>query len=131
MLVDSGRSDVVSVLTSQLGVDTVNMGLYTNNHALAETDTIAAITEAANAGYARQLLSGWGAPVGPVGGVWDSIAANVTFSNSSGSPVTIYGFFFIGVTRGVFYGGGLFPTPLTLPAGGTLIFSPSLNATTN
>jgi hypothetical protein len=131
MLVDNGREDLLKVITSQIGVDTYVMGLYVNNHAIVEADTYASITECSVAGYAQQNMLTPSPPSGPVGGVWDSIYANVTFLNTSGSPVTIYGFFFLGASRSIFYGGALFGTPLTLPAGGSLIFSPSLNDTTN
>lgn len=131
MLVDSGRSDLLACITGQLAVDTYQMGLYTNNYALLETDTFAALTECAVAGYARQNLSGWSAPTNIGGGVWDSIAGNATFLNTGGSAVTIYGFFYFGISRGIFYGGALLAAPLILPAGGNLIFAPSWNDTTN
>ena len=132
MLVDSGRSDLLSVIVGLLGVDTYYMGLYSNNHTMFEADTYAVLTEVAVAGYSRQLLASPGAPTGPIGGVWDSIFANVTFGNSSGAAQTVYGYFFIGVSRGIFYGGDLFAGgPLSIPAGGSLIFSPSWNDTTN
>jgi hypothetical protein len=124
MLVDLGRSDILSILTSQLAVDTYNMGLYVVNYVLVEGDTYGSITECSVAGYTRQLLTGWTAPTGPVSGVWTSVGSNVTFLNVSGSPVTIWGYFYIGVARGIFYGGGYFTGGLTLAASGALVFSP-------
>ncbi len=131
MLVDSGRSDLLKVVVGGVAVDTYNMGLFTNNHTIVEGTVLTDLTEVSVSGYARQALTGFGGPTGPVGGVWTSTAGNVTFTNSSGSPVTIYGWFYVGNARAVFYGGGNFGTALTLPAGGTLVFSPAWNDTTN
>ena len=133
MLVDDGREAILNMLVGNSAIETFDMGLYTSSSALVETDTYASIVEVGGGvGYARQALAGWGAPINIGGGVWDVIAGNVTFSNTSGSPITVYGFFFIGHTTSIFYGGDLIAGgPLTLPAGGSLIFSPSWNDTTN
>lgn len=130
MLVDLGRADILSVLTGQHAVDTYDMGLFSNNHTLVEADTLSSLTEVSVSGYARQALVGWVPPTGPIAGIWTVQALNVTFKNTSGGDITVYGWFYIGVARGVFYGGGNFPIPLVLPNGGTLIFEPNITDST-
>lgn len=130
MLVNSGRADILSVLTGQLAVDTYDMGLFDNNHTLVEADTLGSLTEVAVSGYFRQALVGWVPPTGPIAGIWTVQALNVTFKNTSGAPVTVYGWFYIGVSRAVFYGGGNFAIPLILPSGGELIFEPNITDST-
>ena len=130
MLVDLGRSDLLSVITGQLALDTYDIGLFTSSAAIVEGDTYASIVEASFGGYARVTTSGWLTPTGPVSGIWNSNASNVTFTNSSGSPATVYGFFFIGTSRGIFYGGDLFSSPIVIPAGGSVVITPSWFDTT-
>ena len=66
--------------------------LYTNNYTPVETSTTGNFTQASFTGYAAIQLNNWSTPAYSSGkGVTTN--AVVTFTNSSGSPVTIYGYF--------------------------------------
>lgn len=130
MLVDTGRQEVLRVLAGIDAVETYDMLLFTNNYTVIETTVLGDLTEVAVAGYARQLLGSFTSPVGPVAGIWTTIAANVNFGNASGGAVTCYGWAYVGSISGILYGGGNFPVPLTLPAGGSLTLSPGWSSST-
>lgn len=107
------------------------MGLYTNAVSWTRATLLTGLTEAANAGYARQTTSGWGTPTTLGTGEGDTVAASVTFSNTSGSAVVCKGFFYVTSTTGVFLGGDAFAADLTIPATiGTLTVYPELQDST-
>lgn len=131
MLVDAGRLYMLKVLTGQLAVETIKMGLYSNAVAWSRTTLLSGLTELANAGYARQTASGWGAPTTLASGEGDVVANQVTFSNTSVSPAVAKGFFYVTSTTNVFLGGDAFAADMTIPANiGTLGIFPELQDST-
>lgn len=130
MLTDTGREKIARVVAGLDAQESYDMLLYTNNYSVVEATVLTDLTEAGPAGYARQTLNTFAAPTGPVGGVWTTLSAYLTFTNSSGVDVTVYGWAYVGHSSGVLYGGDKFPVALTLAAGSTLTFSPGLSFST-
>lgn len=131
MLVDAGRLYMLKVLTGQLAVETIRMGLYSNAVAWSRATLLTGLTELSNAGYARQDVTGWGTPTSLATGEGDVVANQVTFSNTSASAAVAKGFFYVTTTTNVFLGGDAFAADLTIPATiGTLGIYPELQDST-
>lgn len=131
MITDAGKQYILKVLTGQLAVETIKMGLYVNTVAWSNTTNLAGMTEPTQTGYARQLTSGWGAPTidGALNG--DTTASAVTFSDTDATPIVAVGFFYVTSTTNVFLGGAPFAATLTIPATvGTLTVTPELQDNT-
>ena len=120
VIVDIGKKALLDKLTNVGGVNLVNAlaHLYTNNHTPAHGDVLGSYTEASYGGYAAQTLSGW--PASSLNGSnrAASTAGTVTFSNTSGSGQSVYGWFLTDSTGVTLIGAELFTGgPITLPSG--------------
>lgn len=100
-------------------------GLYTNNVVLGPGTIFADLTEALTAwGYARQTPTGW-ATNGIIANIAVQSANTITFSNTSGSPQSVYGYFILDTTGNVLVGVEEFAgAPVTIAPGGTLPVNP-------
>lgn len=132
MLVDAGRAYILKVATSQLTAKALNMGLYTNAVTWSRSTVLADLVEpSGGTGYVRQPTGPWQPPTVLAGGEGSTTAPSVGFTNTSASPVTVIGFFYISTDGSVFLGGDAFASPLTVPANtGTLNAFPQLIDTT-
>lgn len=107
----------------------LKLHIFTNNITPSDSTTLGSLTEAAWTGYAAQTL---------VAGNWVSLGVNLhvgtivyptcTFSNTSGSPVTAYGFYITDTTNTNLVAVGLFDgSPVTIAATiGTYSFIPTI-----
>ena len=99
-------------------------GLYPTNVTLGPGTTFGSLTEAAWTGYARQTPSGWTVN-GIIANIAVQSAGSITFTNSSGLPVTAYGYFILLVSGSNLIGVEEFSgAPVTIAAGGTLTINP-------
>ena len=103
---------------------TLAWGLYTNNVTLGPATTFASLSEASWTGYARQTPSGWTVN-GIIANIAVSSAGSITFTNSTGSPVTAYGYFVLMASGSNLIAIEEFSgAPVTIAAGGTLSINP-------
>lgn len=131
MLVDAGRLYMLKIITGQIAVETVKMGLYTNTVAWSRATVFTDLTEVAASGYARQTTSAWQPPTLDASGNGDTTAGQVSFANTSGASVVVKGFFYLTGTTGVFLGGDAFAADLTIPPTiGTLSIFPEFKDNT-
>lgn len=79
---------------ANLGAGNGKVGLFTNNHTPAETDTIGAYTEPGESWYAQIGLGAWPAAT-MVAGKASSTQDPVAFISDSAVHVTIYGYFVV------------------------------------
>lgn len=99
-------------------------GLYTNNVTLSPATTWSSLVEAAWTGYARQVPASW-TTNGIIANIAVQSANSITFTNSSGSPVTCYGYFVIVAAGPTLVAIEEFSgAPVTIAAGGTLTVNP-------
>lgn len=123
MLVDSGKQKVVAQLAGVNPLEQLDFCLYTNNPTWSRSTNLAALTEAGWAGYARAGVpsTDWSAFSFDAAGD-GTLTATVlsSFTNSSGVVVTANGFFVVGHTSGILYGGAPFNTPLNISPGHTV-----------
>jgi hypothetical protein len=124
VITDAGRRQLLRALTGQAPVDDYVMMLYVNAYTIVETSLITALVEASWPGYLRQTVRGWTDPIGPISGVWNTVALPVSFRNTSAMDMTARGWAFVGGTSTVFYGGAMFNVPLVVPAFGSRSISP-------
>jgi hypothetical protein len=100
---------------------TVNYHLFTNNVVPTLSTVLSGLTEAAWSGYAP-IGQNWSdfTMNGVAGHNGYGIAPPITFSNSSGSPVTAYGYYVTDTTNTILLAIALFDSaPITIAAGGT------------
>lgn len=131
VVVQDGTQNLLDQLRSGWG--TLVMGLFVINHVPAATDVIGDYTpiEASWTGYARQSVTGFVIPV--IDGTGHSVtnAPSVVFSNSSGSAVTVYGYFMMDPTATTLLWAELDPaSPVTVPDGSTYTVVPQLTMIT-
>ena len=129
MLTDSGRVQCNKIINGNLAPEGLIWGLYTTLIAWSHSTVLGDIVPAAWAGYAPVTipLTDWNAPVAD--GSFDQVATSTLlagFLNSSGVTQTAYGFFVIGATTGVLYGGAAFASPLPIANGQTVAAFPLL-----
>src|ERR1700692_4368382 len=122
MLVDTGRAQLARIMAGLVGSENLQWHLYTNSIVWAHDTVIGDLTEAAWSGYAHgtTLLAEWSPPVAD--GSFDQVSlstVSVPYTNSSGGTVTADGWYVVGSTRGTFYGGKPFSTPLSILGGQT------------
>jgi hypothetical protein len=101
--------------------------LYTNNVTVSTSTVLGDFTEATFTGYAAVQGSAvsWSAAA-LTGHVAFSNAGNMTFTNSSGSPVTVYGIFVTDSGKTKLYFVEADPNaPISIPAGGQYIYTPN------
>jgi hypothetical protein len=106
------------------GIAFNKMGLFTNNMQIAVDMTLAALTECALVGYAKQNLVGATAVISINGAEELVTYLPVTFNFAAylAPQVTIYGWFTIESVTNLLSGLRLLPAPYVVPlAGGTVI----------
>lgn len=127
MLVNEGRIFEAKVMTAQLSVADVSMGLFVAAHTFVATDTLGSITVAVTAGLTLATAAGWSVPALQPDGRALSQAGTWTFTNGGGVSVTIYGVYYMANGGTVFLGGVAFGTPILLAPGQSLLLVPSLS----
>lgn len=120
MLVDSGRILANGRFNGHAAQEILTFCLYTNAVTWTHATVLSSITEAAWTGYLRAQvgLSNWhtAAPDGSFNAVAPA-TASISFTNGSGGTVTANGFFVVGQSTGVLYGGAAFSPALSILAG--------------
>lgn len=124
MIVDDG---VIQLLDAQITyISGLYWGLFTTNLTIAHNTVLSTVTavEASWTGYARAQVTSWPTPT-IVAGV-ASMQGNtlLTFTNSSGSGVTFYGWFCLDNSASKLIS-ALNIGSTTIPAGGTYSFAPT------
>ena len=104
--------------------------LFTNNAMPGPATVLADLTEASFPGYASvTVTSGGWTSSGVSGHVGYKIAPAITFTNSSGSSVSVYGFFVTDSTGTILLAAARFDAaPIVIPNGGTQQVIPSWGA---
>jgi len=125
MWVNTGLIWALRIVTQQLVIEDVKIGLYTNAVAWNPATVFGDLVEPVESGYAQQLCSGWNSPIITGGNQGDVAGLNVTFTDSDVTDIVAIGFFYIGATTGTLLGGDQFVTPQTIPnSGGILLIQP-------
>jgi hypothetical protein len=111
-----------------IAANNLKLHVFTNNITPSESSTLAGCTEAAWSGYAAiTLSSGSWVSLGVSGHVGALAYPVCTFTNSSGSPVTAYGWYITDNGSTMLIAIGLFDgSPITIAASGTYSFIPTL-----
>jgi hypothetical protein len=124
---DEGEVQLLKLLTGAGAQEDFSLKLYTNAGPPAETDTAASYTEVSGFGYsAITLAHGAGWTCSTTSGTSAAQFAQQTFSFTSG-PVTVNGYYIVGVTSGKVLWAEAFSTPAAIPSlGGTIQLTPRL-----
>lgn len=93
MIVDGGASALLNAQLSLL--DSFLWGLFTSNTTITESTVLTDLTEAAWTGYSRQSATGWGSITLMPPRQVAVPSSNPTFSNTSGSAQSFYGWFVV------------------------------------
>lgn len=93
--------------------------LFTNNLAVAHTNTLGSFTEATGAWYTRNQTATWGAAAAVGDGHYSTTSGPYSYTNSTGSPVTIYGYVVTDPAQTNVEFGELFAAPVTIEPGET------------
>jgi hypothetical protein len=121
LIVDLGLKALLTQQLSYLG--TLSWGLFTSNTADAEANVLATYTEAAFSGYARQAAGAWAIPTLATPR-WQTIpGSGPVFSNTSGSPQTVYGWLLIDPVGPTLVAATNFGA-VVIPSGMTLTLAP-------
>jgi hypothetical protein len=117
MLTNYARVKFLEILIDTYSGYDVTIGLYTNNGVVWSVTTVLTdLVEGAWTGYGRQAPA-WGVPSIDGSGHGDVSAPWVTFVNTSGVDVTVYGYFYVNNTLGGdVFSGANFNSPLVIPA---------------
>lgn len=118
---DQGEKQMLDVLLGANATENLLLKLFTNMITPGEGDTPASYTEASGSGYAAITLtkgSGWTVTAGAgSGGAAQAVYTQQTFT-FTGGPVTLYGYFVVGVTSGKLYWAEAFSPICNIPSGG-------------
>jgi hypothetical protein len=133
VLVDTGKAAVAKQVAGINSPENLTFGLYTNSYTWLRTTTLADLTVAAWSGYAAVTI-----PLGSwtslgLDGAFNAIlqaTALASFTNSTGGTVTAQGFYVVGASSGIFYGGYAFSSALAITAGQTVTTYPQLAVNT-
>jgi len=127
MIVDTGKVAINAAITYQTAPEEFDFCLYTNAITWAHDTSIGDLTEAAWASYARQNIPAWATPTidGSFNGVSEPTTPNITFDNGEATPQVAVGFFVVGHSSGILYGGDAFSWPIAIDAMGSRDFAPS------
>lgn len=93
MIVDEGK---ITLLEEQVpALETYEWGLFTNNYTVVDSTVLSDLTEAAWSGYSRVTVGTLGAVT--IVATRAQTIPNIlpVFTNGSGSPVVIYGWFLV------------------------------------
>lgn len=102
-------------------------GLYTSQITVLETTVLADLTEAAWAGYARQVVGTVAAP-SLIAGVATALVVNLpTFQNTSPGNVFFAGWMLLDPTQTILLAGGLFEALQLIPAGAQITVVPAVS----
>jgi hypothetical protein len=117
---DSGKRWLLDYLTGQGGSNLIGMvaKLFVNNQTPGHADTLAMYTIAAWAGYANQLLAGFGPSA--LDGTFHafSTASQIAFPNGSGVAQQAYGYIVTDAAQSTLVFGERFAgAPVAIPAG--------------
>jgi hypothetical protein len=97
--------------------------LFTNNHTVADSDTLSSYTESSQSGYTVQTLSGATWTVANVAGVITATYPAVTFSYTAAE--TLYGYYVLQSTTPVWSEN--FGSAFTIPSsGGNVVVGPRI-----
>jgi hypothetical protein len=129
---DSGKEAFLNYLTGNGGhaISGCKYHLYVNNVVPNHADTLGTYTEASWAGYSAQTAGGW--TVAGLDGTFHatSSANNLTWANTSGGSVSVYGYYVTDSASAMLLFSELFAgAPLTIPNGMTLILTPNVTDT--
>jgi len=118
---DEGEVQLLKVMLGVVVAEDILLKLYTNAGPPAEGDTSASYTEVSGFGYAAiTLTKGAGWTVSTSAGTSSASYAQQQFSFSSG-PVTVNGYYMVGVTSGKVLWAEQFSSAAAIPAGGGFI----------
>lgn len=95
VVVDTGKLDICTLIQLEALADPYTMGLFTNNVAIVHDTVTGDLTEAGWGGYFQQNTAGWSAPALTGDFHARTVAAQVSFANSSGSDQTYRGWFIL------------------------------------
>lgn len=124
-LVQLGSLELLQFLINQWG--TLVMGVYVVNYTPQAADSLGTYTpmEATWTGYSRGSVGTWSTPTLNGTGHGETDAGAVLFSNSSGSPVTAYGYFLMDSTQTTLLWAELDPSaPVSIPDGQSYQITP-------
>ncbi len=128
--VDEGLQFKLSLLTDQVAIPSPLYLLLDDTPAFVPTSNMVVtdLSQPAWSGYAPMPVTSWAAPGAPVLGVVDCEGNNTVFSNTSGSPQTVYGW---GLATGpgpsdTLLMVGAFSAPQVIPDSGVLVLTPHL-----
>jgi hypothetical protein len=93
--------------------------LYVNNVAFDKTSPLSTWTEASGSWYSRQRTTTWSAPTALGDGHYQVSTGPYSYTNSTGSDLTIYGYVVTDPTQANPEFGEEFATAVTIPAGET------------
>jgi len=121
MWVNTGLLFALAVVTQQLAIENILMGLITNVYTFLPSTVLGDLTEPTQTGYARQVTNTWSAPIIVGGNEGETNAVNVTFTNTDVTDITAQGYFYITQSSLTLLGGANFVTPQTVLAGGGVL----------
>lgn len=105
----------------------IDLHLFVNNVTITQSTLLSALTEATWTGYAVVPLAFGSWTFSVAGHTGIAIAGPQSFSNSSGSAQTAYGWYLTDSGSSMLLAGGQFDgAPVSIPDGGTQIVIPSV-----
>lgn len=105
----------------------VRYHLFTNNATIDRAITLGGLTEAAWAGYAAVQLNQGNWTFSSVSHFGFAIGIPISFDNTSGAPVTPYGYYVTDVADAILIAVGKFDGfPITIPDGDSYVLIPSM-----
>lgn len=126
LLANEIKADLLDVRLAAPPFDDAEVGLFKNVVAPTADAVLADITPITGTGYTSLALTGWTAGVLTSDGRAISIADEVIWDNSSGSPWDeATGWYYFSPGAGKLIRSGMFNVPITVGAGETYPFTPS------
>jgi hypothetical protein len=127
---NEGESTMLNVMLGKSSSENLTLKLFTNNVTPGETDTSATYTEASGNGYAAITLTAANWTVTQGSGSPGATHADYTQQTFTftGGPVSVYGYYIVGVTSTKVYWAEAFAAVANIPAGGgTIKITPTIN----
>jgi hypothetical protein len=116
-------------MLQQIVSSNLHLHLFSNNVSPGDSTTLAALTECAFTGYAKQTLTAasW-VSLGVSSHIGALAYPTVTFSNTGGGSTVVYGWYITDVADAILVSVGLLDgSPVTIPATiGTVSFIPTI-----
>lgn len=132
VVIDSGKKALLDRLT---GAGTTTLAncryhLFVSNVVPNHADTLGTYTEASYTGYANQVAGGWAASNLDSTFHATSNGSNLTWANSSGGPVSLYGYYVTDNANAVLLFAERFAgAPVTISVGFALVLTPNVTDT--